>query len=298
MEEILMKTMLRVCLGVCLVGGTHGYGQFPVGNSNTSEFRGRVVDGGADSYAGLVIEISNLRDRTIREHVDVNADGLFWFRGLPEGDYEIKVLTQYGQELVSTIGSVGVFSTPLEIRLPGPKLARPPSGSVSIQQLDHPLSKPVRKLLESGQKLFDEKHYDDAAARFRTAAADDPQCAQAQADLGLALSKLEAWEGTVEAYRAASALDPKNSVLHSNLSVALVMTHHFDEAETESATALRLDRTNARAHYVMAGLLLRKEGRLGDAVSHLVAAEDYFPSAKAAVEKICSATRVAACPRN
>jgi hypothetical protein len=298
MEEILMKTTLWVCLGVCLVGGTHGYGQFPASKSDTSEFRGRVVDGGTSSYAGLVIEVSNLRDRTIREHVDVSADGLFWFRGLPEGDYEIKVLTQYGEELASTIGSVGVFSAPLEIRLPGPKLARPPSGSVSIQQLNHPLSKPVRKLLESGQKLLEEKHYDDAAARFRTAAADDPQCAQAQADLGLALSRTGAWEGAVEAYRAASALDPKNSVLHSNLSVALVMMHHFDEAESEITTALSLDRSNARAHYVMAGLLLRKPGRLGDAVSHLVASEDYFPSAKAAVEKICSATRVVTCPGN
>lgn len=293
-----MKIRILVCLGVCMLAGTPAYGQFPVGKSNTSEFRGRVVDGGTSSFAGLVIEVANLRDRTIREQVDVNSDGLFWFRVLPEGDYEIKVLTQYGDELASTISSVGPFNAPLEIRLPGTKAAKPPSGSVSIEQLNHPLSKPVRKLLESGQKLFEEKHYDDAAARFREAVADDPHCAQAQADLGLALSKMQAWEGAVEAYRAASRLDPKNSVLHSNLGVALVKTQHFDEGEREIAMALNLDRSNARAHYVMAGLLLRKQGHLGEAVTHLVAAQEHFSSAKAAVEKICSTTRVETCPRN
>ena len=293
-----MRTVGMVCLVVCLCPAARGYGQLLGSKSAMVEFRGRVIDGGTSDYAGLVIEVANLRDRTIEDHADVTAEGLFWFREIPAGDYEIKVLTQYGEELVTTVASVGMFSPPFEIRLPGVKSSRPASGTVSIQQLNHPVSKRVRKLLDSGYHLFEDQRFDDAVARFREAVTDDPGCAQAHADLGLALSKKEAWAGAIEAYRAASALDPRNSILHSNLGVALSMMRRYDEAEREIAKALTLDGTNARAHYVMAGLLLRKPGQLREAVSHLVAAQDHVPSARPAIEKICAVSRVESCPRN
>ncbi len=291
-----MKVVSYVSLAVCLFAGAPGYSQFSTGKAKTFEFRWRLVEGGLESYDGLVVDVANLENRTIHEHVDVMPDGSFAFRAIEEGDYQVRVLTLYGAELATTIASVGPAAMPFELRLPQARLQKPISGTVSAQQLNHPLSKQVRKLLESGDKLFDDRHYDDAAARFREAALDDPDCPRAHAALALALSRIEKWEAAVGEYRAAITLDPRNSLLHSNLSAALAVLNRFDEAGSEAAAALKLDHRNVGAHYVMASVLIRKQAPVPEVVSHLVAAQDGLPSAKAALEKICAANRVEGCP--
>jgi tetratricopeptide (TPR) repeat protein len=280
-----MRVIGYVYLAGCLFAGT-----------STTEFNGRLIEGSTATYDGLVVEITNLRDRTIHEHADVSVDGSFSFRAIPEGDYEIRVITLYDNELASTVTSIGPTNSPLEIRMPQAKLQRPTSGTVSIQQLNHPLSKQVRKLLESGQKLIADQNYSSAAARFREAARDAPDCVQAHADLALALSRMQAWDAAAEEYRAAVALDPKSSILHSNLSAALASSKRFDEARSEATAALKLDPRNPRAHFVMAGVLLSNHEPVSRAMPHLVAAQDTIPSAKAAVEKICAAKRIEGCP--
>jgi tetratricopeptide (TPR) repeat protein len=287
-----MRVIRYVSLAACLFAPTQCYGL------NMSEFRGRLTGGTQASYDGYVIEINNLVDRTIREHADVSSDGNFVFRAIADGDYMVSVLSMYGSEITSTIASVGPASTglPCEIRLPQPKLQKPISGTVSLQQLSHPLTKQVRKLLDSGQKLMADRHYGDAAVRFREAAQDDPQCAQAHAELGLALARMGTWDSAIDEYRAATKLDPRNSVLHSNLSAVLASAKRFDDAETEASAALKLDPQNARAHFVMAGALLKTNGRIPDVVAHLSAAKDAFPTARRALEELCATENVTGCP--
>lgn len=285
-----MRGLRYVSLAVWLFAGVQLYA--------TQEFRGRLVDGTDLLYDGYVVELTSLVDHSTREHADVLSDGSFVIRAIPDGEYMVRVLTLYGTEITTTITSIGPSSAgePCEIRLPKEKMQKPGSGTVSIQQLNHPLSKQVRKLLDSGQKLIQDQHYSDAATRLREAAKDDPQCLQAHADLGLALSKLGAWDGAIEEYRAATSLDPKNSVLHGNLSAALASAKRLDEARDEASAALKLDPRNARAHFVMAGVLLQMPGHVREAVSHLTAARDTFPSARTALEKLCAMKKVEGCP--
>jgi tetratricopeptide (TPR) repeat protein len=291
-----MRAIRHVCLTMCWFVGVHAYGQFSTAKPDMVEFRGRVAGGGYSSYDNLAIEITSLRDRTLREHVDVASDGSFGFRAIPQGDYELRVTSIYGTELVSTIESIGPGSPPAEIRLQEPKLEKPVSGIVSVKELIHPPSKQVRKLLDSGHKLFEAEHYDDAVARFREAAKDDPECPEAHADLGMALTKTGDWVDATQEYRAAVVLDPTNSVLHSNLSAALAVQKRYGEAQNEAFAALKLDSRNARAHYVMGAILLQTQGSLPAAVAHLVASENDFPSVKETVAKICSANHVSGCP--
>ena len=291
-----MRGLRYVSLAVWLFAGAQVYGQSP--KVNMSEFRGRLIEGTDLSYDRYVIEITNLVDRSVREHADVFSDGSFAIRAVPDGDYLVRVLTLYGAEIAATMTSIGPSSSglPCEIPLPQEKLQKPISGTVSIQQLSHPLSKQVRKLLDSGQKLIQEQRYSDAAVRLREATQDDPQCLQAHADLGLTLSKMGAWDGAIEEYQAATSLDPGNSALHSNLSAALASAKRFDEARDEALLALRYDSRNARAHFVMAGVLLQAPGHLQEAVPHLRAAQDSFPSARKALEKLCAMKAVNGCP--
>jgi len=293
-----MRVTGYVCLVVCLFTGVHGYGQYNSGSGRPTytEFRGRLLEGGFTSYEGLVVEVTNMRDRSIRDHAYVLADGSFGFRSLPDGDYQVRVTTMYDNELMSTLASVGPASSPLEIRLRENKLQKPPAGSVSLYQLNHPVSKQVRKLLDRGQRLLHEERYDVAAERLREAANDAPDCVQAHASLGMALSHMGQWDGASQEYRAAVALDPKNSVLHSNLGAALSVLSRFDEAEQEAKTALKLDPRNPRAHFVIAGVVLHRRGSLEEAMPHLLAAQDAVPSARTAIQKICAANRVEGCP--
>lgn len=284
-------------LALCLITLPHIYGQFTADMDSTSDrdLRGRLVNGGNSSYTGLVVEVTSLGADGVRARTDVSSDGSFLFRRLPQGDYIVRVLTPYGDEITSTSTSTGI-ALPLEIPLTQTKLSRPVSGTVSVQELSHPPSKHTRKLLENGERLLHEEHFDEAASRFREATKNDPDCLQAHADLGQALAGIADWNGAAEEFRAAIALNPRASILHSNLGAALAATQRFDDAEHEVVAALKLDSRNARAHFVMAALLLRKEGQLPQAVSHLVAAQDKLPSAKTAVEKICAANHVPGCP--
>jgi len=276
--------------------GTAVFGQYMPGKQSSAEFRGRLTEGGDSSYEGLVVEVTNLRDRSIRDHIDVLADGSFGFRSLPEGDYQVRVTTLYDEVVATTLTSIAQGSPPWEIRLPRSKLSKPPAGSISLQQLNHPPSKQVQKLLDNGERLLHAQHYEDAAARLREATINDPDCLQAHADLGLALSRVGQWDGAEQEYRTAVSLDPRNSMLHSNLGAALTMLQRFDEAEVEVATALRIDPRNPRAHYVMAGVLLRKNAPLKEAMTHLLAAQDEVPSARVSIQKICAENRVPGCP--
>ena len=283
-----MSALRYVSLAVGLFAGMQVYGQF---QPNSQELRGRLIGGAEFSYDGYVIEVANLTDHSNRYRADVLADGSFVIRDLSKGDYMVRVLSLYDTEITSTVISIGPSgaSEPCEITLPQQKMQKPISGTVSVQQLSHPLSNQVRKLLQSGQKLADSDRYADAAVRFREAVHDDPQSPQAHAELGMALSRLENWEEAIREYRAAAALDPRNSMLHSNLASVLASANRAEEAQAEAATALQLDPANGRAHYVMAALVLHQPGHLQEAISHLVAAQESFPAARQALEKICTA---------
>jgi Flp pilus assembly protein TadD len=292
-----MRALPYVSVAVWLFAGVPVCGQYP-GRSNTSEFRGRLVEGTESSYENYVVELANLADRSNCHYTDVLRDGNFVFRAISDGDYQVRVLTLYGAEVTTTVTSVGQENAgfPFEIRLPQRKLEKPVSGTVSMQQLAHPPSRQIRKLLASGQQLIDDQHFRDAAARLREAVQDDPQCSQAHAQLGLALAKMEAWDGAIQEYRAAASLDPGNTLLHSNLSAVLASSKRFDEAETEAALALKLDPRNPRAHYVLAGALLQTHGPLQDVVTHLAAARNAFPSARSALATLCAKKNVQGCP--
>jgi hypothetical protein len=76
----------------------------------------------------------------------------------------------------------------------------------------------------------------------------------------------------------------------------LFNVNRYGEAETEAATALKLDPLNARAHLVVAAAMLEEPGHVKEAVGHLALAEKTLPTAKTALGKVCAANRVEGCP--
>ena len=144
-----MTAVTRVCLAAPLFAATHSLAQLsPYDGKDTTELKGRIVSDGPARIEGLAVELFNLTDHTFHMRNDIASDGTFVFRSIPGGDYEVKVITIYGDDVTSTIASAGRFNEPVEIRLPEQKRERPVSGTVPVQELEHPLSKQARKLLD------------------------------------------------------------------------------------------------------------------------------------------------------
>jgi Flp pilus assembly protein TadD len=282
-----------VVLGVAL--GQLGYGQLEPGlSAGMSEFSGRLVNGEPGSYRDLSVEITSLNGEAGHHRMSVSPDGGFDFGNLPAGSWRVRVLSWSGEEITSTVAMIGHHAGPFEISLPASKTNEPVSGTVSVQELSHPASKRVRKLLLTGQQLLHDQQLDAAAERFREAIKEDTYNAEAHAGLGQIFATKSEWSAAAEEYRAAVLLSPNNYLLHSNLGAALVFSNHLDEAEAETSKALKLNPGFDKAHFVMAAVLERR-GRIGDAVQHLKAAQDTFPTAKKALDKICATNPVAGC---
>jgi tetratricopeptide (TPR) repeat protein len=87
----------------------------------------------------------------------------------------------------------------------------------------------------------------------------DPKLATAQGGLADVLYAKRDFNGAVQHYRAALAIQPNSAVLHMNLASALDDAGKPDEAIAEYKEAIRLEPKNASAHYNLAIFYLRRK---------------------------------------
>jgi len=97
-----------------------------------------------------------------------------------------------------------------------------------------------------GRTLSSKGDFDGAIEHYREALQIDPNSVEALAALGNALVTKGQLDEAVNCYRAALELDPNSAALHRNLSVALTRQGKTAEAESERATARRLEATQPR----------------------------------------------------
>jgi serine/threonine-protein kinase len=91
--------------------------------------------------------------------------------------------------------------------------------------------------------------------------------AEAQYNLGLALSKDAKWDEAISHFKQALRIDPKLAKAHNNLGLALRHMGKLDEAVGHFQIALRIDPKDAQAHYHL-GRALKAEGKRDEAVGH------------------------------
>jgi tetratricopeptide (TPR) repeat protein len=135
----------------------------------------------------------------------------------------------------------------------------------------------------AGVKLYREGRHQEAITVLRAALVQNQKDADAWHYLGLAFSR-EGYHGmAVEALRKAVKLRPRLGAPRAALASALLLTGKLKDAEKEASRAVRRDKTNAEAHYVIAWLRLRK----GDYKAALQAADtalQFKPDFAAALE--------------
>jgi Tfp pilus assembly protein PilF len=118
----------------------------------------------------------------------------------------------------------------------------------------------------------------EAHAEFQKALAIDPSYAEAQTNLGIALSEQGKWDEAVAAYRKALSMPiyPTPEIAYANLGWAYLNQGKLKEAEEAYRTAVQLQPKFAQAYYFL-GVVLERRGQRAEARAAFKAARDLDP---------------------
>jgi tetratricopeptide (TPR) repeat protein len=159
---------------------------------------------------------------------------------------------------------------------------------VSVSELENPLSKEGKKLLDTAQADLKAGKTTEALAALRKATEDPSTAAYAHGILGSAYVKAGQLDIAIYELREASRLMPGYQVFHSNLAAAHLLNQQPQEAEREARRALRLEWNSPQAHYILGMALITQGIRLEEALDHLRTASETMPAVRDALMRAAS----------
>jgi tetratricopeptide (TPR) repeat protein len=125
---------------------------------------------------------------------------------------------------------------------PEPQYAQPPAGSVSVEQLQHPVSRKGDGLLRQAQKLAKKGDHLSAIAKLKLALKERSAAPYARSMLGTEYLRINQVPAAIDSLEQAVTMLPRDPANHSNLGFALLLTGSIERAEQEARKALDLDR--------------------------------------------------------
>ena len=245
-----------------------------------SSVRGAVVTNESLAGAHLTVNLFESMSHKQIARAYVGSDGGFEFRDVPAGLYIVEVGVSGGDPIQSQTVSLRTSGDQIEVRLPVRENKPMGSGTVSVHQLQHPPSAKSKKILEAAQKAASAGDYLKAVGILRGALNDPAAVPYARTNIGVAYLKAGQAVQAVPELQEAARLMPDDSVAHTNLAYALLLTRHDESAEAECRRALEIDRNNAKARWVMGSILLTKGSHNEEAVADLRLASREIPKAK------------------
>ena len=119
-------------------------------------------------------------------------------------------------------------------------------------------------LNNEGNRLLEEGKAREAAEAYRKAVQLDPNNAQWQYNLSLALARLGDREGQIKALQRALQIDPNVATTHNDLGLAYLSEGKINEAEREFRAALEIDPKSAEAQNNL-GVVYNQQGKDSEA---------------------------------
>jgi tetratricopeptide (TPR) repeat protein len=139
--------------------------------------------------------------------------------------------------------------------------APPPPGTVSVEQLQHPLSRKGAKLIAQARNFSAMGRHDQAIEQLQLALKETSAVPYAYSMLGVEYLKTNRVASAITELEQALALLPRNVVDRSNLGYALFLSGDLERAETETRQALELDRNNAKTQRVLNQILTARKSQ-------------------------------------
>jgi Flp pilus assembly protein TadD len=133
--------------------------------------------------------------------------------------------------------------------------APPAARTVSVEQLQHPVSRKGAKLLDQARNFAAMGRHDKAIGQLLLALQERSAIPYAHSMLGVEYIKTGQIPAAIAELEQAIALLPRNVPDHSNLGYALLQAGELDRADTETRQALELDRNNTATQHVLTLIL-------------------------------------------
>ena len=230
----------------------------------------------------LLVELQGTGSSLPALRTQVASDGTFRFHQVEPGTYRAVVRTESGQILQQKFLTLGPDLAPVVIELQPRKEERPPSGRVSVAELLHPVPKQAPKkaikAVVRAWRLSVAGQHQKAVNELEMALQIAPDYASAHNDLAIQYLILGRSQEALEHFQTATRIAPGMQVAYRNLAWVLCGFGRYAEAEQAARSALAIDATDGRAHFVL-GELLAKLGRREDAVRELKVATASVPIA-------------------
>jgi tetratricopeptide (TPR) repeat protein len=238
--------MIRDLLWLSVVSLSAALAQF-----SRADTRGEVTSNSPVAFQTLKIEMSAAQaGGPLSAHVE--PSGRFEFRGIPEGHYQLTILTQHGERLQQESVHVTNSGAPLTVRLQQHAVARPYSGFVSLRRLSHRPQKAALKALAAAQRAYEKNDLDEMRDQLAGASEADPEFFEPL--ILLARDHLRRGENKEALVRLdqALAIDASSADGHALRAYGLLKTRQLGGAVAEAKRALLFDSEQKIALQVLA----------------------------------------------
>ncbi|MBK5294706.1 MAG: tetratricopeptide repeat protein, partial [Acidobacteriia bacterium] len=246
--------------------------------------RGEVSASGSWSPDRLMVELLN-QGRHV-DKVAVMVDGSFAFRGIENGQYELRVVTLHGDTIRREFVSVHDFTGPLVLRLPNRDEHSPIAGAVSMKALLNPPPAKAHKELLRSETSYNQGKMLESIQHLEKAIQIHPEYMEAYNNLGVRYMRLNHFDRAAREFQRAVEIDPASVLSQTNLALALVALKQHREGELAARRALALDSGSAQASYALALSLVGQNNCALEGVEHLKKSSGQFPKARLAAARL------------
>jgi tetratricopeptide (TPR) repeat protein len=250
--------------------------------------KGNLHDGQAVLLHGYIAELNDVIHPGESVHTDVASDGAFSFRGVPYGDYLLRITDYYGTVLAEQFVTVRESQGPLDVQLSRGKGPRPASERISLRELQHPPAPKAVNAALAGERFAQSGKYERAADELRKAVQISPEFAQAHASLGVQYVRLRQFQQAKDEFDRALEIAGPDPVILSNLAFARTALGDYAAGAAAAREALRIDPNEAHAHYILGTILLLRNETRAEGIAHLERAARTIESARTALARVAA----------
>lgn len=140
-----------------------------------------------------------------------------------------------------------------------PEAPPPPASTVSVEQLQHPLTHKGAGLLNQAQNFAAMGRHDKAIAKLQEALKERSAIPYAHGMLGVEYLKTNQFAAAIAELEQTLASLPHNVAARSNLAYALALSGNYERGEQEARQALDLDHNNPKTRHVLNQILQARQ---------------------------------------
>jgi tetratricopeptide (TPR) repeat protein len=217
--------------------------------------RGRVESDSQFFGSEYFVQLESQNRTTLPFEAAVTNDGAFEFRDVPSGSYKLRLTSSRGAVISEQIVDLAGYATGLSIRMPKLAHERPPSGTVSIHDLQRKIPPKAFRALAEAEREANAGHELEAVRKLQRALQVDPNYPDALCNLGVLYVHLRRYPEALEQFEKAVASGPPNAMLYGNLAYSLIAVGRPLDAEQAARRAVAVDDSYARGHYLLGNIL-------------------------------------------